>query len=193
MIDHLDHIVLTTTDEAACLRFYVDGLGMTLESFGQGRKALRFGDQKINLHVKGHEFEPKAHLPVPGALDLCFIASVPLDEVVKRLAARGLSIIEGPVARTGAVSGRRVFSLHKVQSVCGNQKNSMWSSWRARSVNESTISSKRAGRSTARSRNAGTHWSVTVVMMPRAPRPSRAAANRSGRTSAEHSTTEPSL
>jgi len=104
MIDHLDHIVLTTTDEAACLRFYVDGLGMTLESFGQGRKALRFGDQKINLHVKGHEFEPKAHLPVPGALDLCFIASVPLDEVVKRLAARGLSIIEGPVARTGAVS-----------------------------------------------------------------------------------------
>ncbi|RZL41412.1 MAG: VOC family protein [Variovorax sp.] len=104
MIDHLDHIVLTTTDEAACLRFYVDGLGMTLESFGQGRKALRFGDQKINLHVKGHEFEPKAHLPVPGALDLCFIASVPLDEVMQRLAARGLSIIEGPVARTGAVS-----------------------------------------------------------------------------------------
>ena len=104
MIDHLDHIVLTTTDEAACLRFYVDGLGLTLENFGQGRKALRFGDQKINLHVKGHEFEPKAHLPVPGALDLCFIASVPLDEVVKRLAARGLSIIEGPVARTGAVS-----------------------------------------------------------------------------------------
>ena len=104
MIDHLDHIVLATTDEAACLRFYVDGLGMTLENFGQGRKALRFGDQKINLHVKGHEFEPKAHLPVPGALDLCFIASVPLDEVVKRLAARGLSIIEGPVARTGAVS-----------------------------------------------------------------------------------------
>ena len=104
MIDHLDHIVLATTDEAACLRFYVDGLGMTLENFGQGRKALRFGDQKINLHVKGHEFEPKAHLPVPGALDLCFIASVPLDEVVARLAARGLSIIEGPVARTGAVS-----------------------------------------------------------------------------------------
>jgi len=104
VIDHLDHIVLTTTDEAACLRFYVDGLGMTLESFGQGRKALRFGDQKINLHVKGHEFEPKAHLPVPGALDLCFIADVPLDEVMARLAARGLAVIEGPVMRTGAVS-----------------------------------------------------------------------------------------
>ncbi len=107
MIDHLDHLVLTTTDEAACLRFYVDGLGMTLERFGADRKALRFGNQKINVHVKGHEFEPKAHLPVPGALDLCFIASVPLDEVVIRLAARGLTVIEGPVARTGAVSKLR--------------------------------------------------------------------------------------
>ncbi|HSU23644.1 MAG TPA: VOC family protein [Variovorax sp.] len=107
MIDHLDHLVLTTTDEAACLRFYVDGLGMTLERFGADRKALRFGNQKINVHVKGHEFEPKAHLPVPGALDLCFIASVPLDEVVARLAAHGLTVIEGPVARTGAVSKLR--------------------------------------------------------------------------------------
>jgi catechol 2,3-dioxygenase-like lactoylglutathione lyase family enzyme len=107
VIDHLDHLVLTTTDEAACLRFYVDGLGMTLERFGADRKALRFGNQKINVHVKGHEFEPKAHLPVPGALDLCFIASVPLDEVVARLAVRGLTVIEGPVARTGAVSKLR--------------------------------------------------------------------------------------
>jgi catechol 2,3-dioxygenase-like lactoylglutathione lyase family enzyme len=104
VIDHLDHLVLTTSDEAACVRFYVDGLGMTLENFGEGRKAFRFGNQKINLHVKGHEFDPKAHLPVPGALDLCFIANVPLDEVMARLAARGLSIIEGPVLRTGAVS-----------------------------------------------------------------------------------------
>ena len=67
-------------------------------------KAFRFGNQKINLHVKGREFEPKAHLPVPGALDLCFIASVPLDEVMARLAARGLEVIEGPVLRTGATS-----------------------------------------------------------------------------------------
>jgi catechol 2,3-dioxygenase-like lactoylglutathione lyase family enzyme len=104
VIDHLDHLVLTTTDEAACVRFYVDGLGMTLERFGDGRQAFRFGRQKINLHVKGREFEPKAHLPVPGALDLCFIADVPLDEVMARLAARGLAVIEGPVMRTGAVS-----------------------------------------------------------------------------------------
>jgi catechol 2,3-dioxygenase-like lactoylglutathione lyase family enzyme len=104
MIDHLDHLVLTTIDEAACVRFYVDALGMTLEHFGEGRKAFRFGHQKINLHVRGHEFEPKAHLPVPGALDLCFIASVPLDEVIARLEAKQLKIIEGPVMRTGATS-----------------------------------------------------------------------------------------
>ena len=104
MIDHLDHLVLTTTDEAACVRFYVDLLGMTLETFGASRKAFRFGNQKINLHVKGSEFEPKAHLPVPGAMDLCFIASVPLDDVIARLNAHGATIIEGPVMRTGATS-----------------------------------------------------------------------------------------
>ncbi|MEJ8851772.1 VOC family protein [Variovorax rhizosphaerae] len=104
MIDHLDHLVLTTTDEQACIAFYVDGLGMSLESFGEGRKAFRFGHQKINLHVKGKEFEPKAHLPVPGALDLCFIASVPLDEVIAALQHKGMVIIEGPVMRTGATS-----------------------------------------------------------------------------------------
>jgi catechol 2,3-dioxygenase-like lactoylglutathione lyase family enzyme len=104
MIDHLDHLVLTTADEAACVRFYVDGLGMTLDTFGEGRKAFRFGNQKINLHLKGREFEPKAHTPVPGALDLCFIATVSLDEVIARLSAKQIPIIEGPVMRTGATS-----------------------------------------------------------------------------------------
>lgn len=104
MIDHLDHLVLTTANEQACVRFYVDGLGMTLETFGEGRKAFRFGNQKINLHVKGREFEPKAHTPVPGALDLCFIASIPLDEVIAELKRKGLTIVEGPVMRTGAVA-----------------------------------------------------------------------------------------
>lgn len=104
MIDHLDHLVLTTTDEQACVAFYVDGLGMSLEAFGDGRKAFRFGNQKINLHIKGKEFEPKAHTPVPGALDLCFIASKPLDEVIAELKLKGLRIVEGPVMRTGAVA-----------------------------------------------------------------------------------------
>ncbi|WP_418128615.1 VOC family protein [Variovorax sp. 375MFSha3.1] len=104
MIDHLDHLVLTTSHEEACIRFYVDVMGMSLESFGAGRKAFRFGNQKINLHVKGHEFEPKAQLPTPGSLDLCFIASAPLDEVVARLGEKGVPILEGPVMRTGATS-----------------------------------------------------------------------------------------
>lgn len=104
MIDHLDHLVLTTTDEQACIRFYTEVLGMQLETFGAGRIAFRFGNQKINLHVKGREHDPKAHLPVPGALDLCFIAAVPLDEVIRRLQAASWPILEGPVLRTGATS-----------------------------------------------------------------------------------------
>lgn len=104
MIDHLDHLVLTTANEEACVRFYVETMGMTLETFGAGRKAFRFGHQKINLHVKGHEFEPKANVPTPGSLDLCFIASVPLEEVIARLQAQGVPILEGPVMRTGATS-----------------------------------------------------------------------------------------
>ena len=108
MIDHLDHLVLTTHNAAAaCIGFYVDVLGMSLEHFGGGRMAFKFGQQKINLHIKGAEFEPKAHLPVPGALDLCFIASQPLADVITRLQSHGVVIIEGPVLRTGAVSNIR--------------------------------------------------------------------------------------
>ncbi|WEE79911.1 VOC family protein [Comamonas testosteroni] len=115
MISHLDHLVLTTANEAQCIRFYTEVLGMRLESFIGGtppveRKAFVFGQQKINLHVKGHEFEPKAHTPVPGALDLCFLASVPLDEVIKRLEQLSIPIAEGPVMRTGATS--RIRSIY---------------------------------------------------------------------------------
>lgn len=107
MIDHLDHLVLTTTQESACIDFYTRILGMRLERFISGtppieRRAFLFGHQKINLHLKGKEFEPKAHLPVPGALDLCFIANVPLDEVIARLNSAAWPILEGPVMRTGA-------------------------------------------------------------------------------------------
>ena len=107
MIHHLDHLVLTTSNEAACIDFYTRVLGMTLESFVGGtppvtRQAFKFGQQKINLHVKGSEFEPKAHLPVPGALDLCFIASVPLQQVIDKLQRDNWPVIEGPVLRTGA-------------------------------------------------------------------------------------------
>ncbi|ATP45108.1 VOC family virulence protein [Pseudomonas putida] len=102
MIDHLDHLVLTTVDVEACKDFYVRVLGMRLETFGAGRLAFCFGDQKINVHVRGQEFEPKAHLPVPGALDLCFIASVDLEQVIAHLQAQAWPIVEGPIQRTGA-------------------------------------------------------------------------------------------
>jgi catechol 2,3-dioxygenase-like lactoylglutathione lyase family enzyme len=102
MIDHLDHLVLTAVDADATVDFYTRILGMQLETFGAGRMALRFGNQKINLHVRGKEFEPKAHVPVPGALDLCFIASIPLEQVIARLNDAQWPIIEGPVMRTGA-------------------------------------------------------------------------------------------
>ncbi|QYD73402.1 VOC family protein [Paraburkholderia edwinii] len=102
LIDHLDHLVLTCVDAEATKHFYTEVLQMELETFGAGRMAFRFGNQKINLHVRGSEFEPKAHLPVPGALDLCFIATVPLNDVIAHLKKVGWPIIEGPVERTGA-------------------------------------------------------------------------------------------
>jgi len=102
MIAHLDHLVLTTVDLEACRDFYVRVMGMRFETFGSGRFAFRFGEQKINIHVRGHEFEPKAHLPVPGALDLCFIASDSLDQVIAQLKAQCWPIVDGPVQRTGA-------------------------------------------------------------------------------------------
>jgi catechol 2,3-dioxygenase-like lactoylglutathione lyase family enzyme len=115
MIDHLDHLVLTTFNEDACVDFYTRVMGMTLESFVGGtppvtRKAFKFGNQKINLHVRGKEFEPKAHVPVPGALDLCFIATVPLDEVIAKLNAAQWHIVEGPVMRTGAT--QKIMSVY---------------------------------------------------------------------------------
>ena len=110
MIDHIDHIVLTTRDKKACIRFYTEVLGMKLERFrtpNEERLALKFGNQKLNLHEWGKEFSPRAHVAVPGSLDLCFIASVPLNRVIEKLEQMKIKIIEGPVAKTGAVSKLR--------------------------------------------------------------------------------------
>ena len=105
MIDSIDHIVLTTRDKDACIRFYTEVLGMELVRFrtpSEERLALSFGAQKINLHEWGREFLPRAHVAVPGSLDLCFIASVSLEEVIRKLEAHVIPILEGPVAKTGA-------------------------------------------------------------------------------------------
>ena len=107
MIDHIDHVVLTTRDLPGCLRFYTEILGMKLEKFetpGATRLALKFGHQKINVHEWGKEYTPRAHVAAPGTLDLCFIASVPLEKVIEKLKASNVSILEGPVMKTGATS-----------------------------------------------------------------------------------------
>jgi len=101
-INHLDHLVLTVASIEATCDFYTRALGMQVEIFGQGRTALRFGGQKINLHQAGREFEPKAFRPIPGSGDLCFIAATPLEQVVAHLERLGIAIEEGPVPRTGA-------------------------------------------------------------------------------------------
>lgn len=110
MIDHVDHIVLTTRDLAGCMKFYCDVLGMKAEKFQtptETRIALKFGNQKINVHEWGKEFTPRAHVAAPGTLDLCFIASVPLEQVIQNLEKNKVKIIDGPVMKTGAVSRLR--------------------------------------------------------------------------------------
>ena len=105
MIERVDHIVLTTRDRDACIRFYTEVLGMKLEKFRtptEERLALKFGAQKINLHEWGREFTPRAHVAVPGSLDLCFISALALEAVIEKLKKHGVPILEGPVAKTGA-------------------------------------------------------------------------------------------
>lgn len=101
-IDSLDHLVLTVADIEATCAFYRRVLGMEVVTFAEGRKALAFGRQKINLHPHGREFDPKAQRPTPGSGDLCFLTSTPIGEVVAHLTAQGVTIVDGPVRRTGA-------------------------------------------------------------------------------------------
>jgi catechol 2,3-dioxygenase-like lactoylglutathione lyase family enzyme len=100
-IDRLDHLVLTVTDLDATIDFYVRVLGMEAITF-EGRRALTFGNSKINLHPAGQEYEPKAASPTPGSADLCLITDTPLDLVIAELGRHGVPIEEGPVERTGA-------------------------------------------------------------------------------------------
>ena len=108
-ISKIDHLVLTVTDIEKTASFYVSVLGMVKEVFGEGRVALKCGSQKINLHERGKEFEPKANKPTPGSADLCFITQTPLDEAMAHVKGCGVEIIEGPVERTGANGPIRSF------------------------------------------------------------------------------------
>jgi len=102
-IERIDHFVLTVASIQVTCDFYSRVLGMSVVTFGQGRKALAFGRQKINLHKVGKEFEPKAQTPTAGSADFCLITDTPIEEVIKHLEACGVPVAEGPVARTGAI------------------------------------------------------------------------------------------
>lgn len=101
-ITSLDHLVLTVRDMDASIDFYTKVMGMELSSFGNERKALSFGSQKINLHQFTKEFEPKADIPTPGSADLCFLTKTPIIEVISEIQSKNVEILEGPVQRTGA-------------------------------------------------------------------------------------------
>jgi catechol 2,3-dioxygenase-like lactoylglutathione lyase family enzyme len=108
-IDHLDHVVLTVADLDATIAFYSKVLGMIPVTFGEGRKAIAFGAQKINLHLAGHEFEPKAMRPTPGSADVCLITTMALDAAMMHVRSCGVTIELGPVDRTGAIGPLRSF------------------------------------------------------------------------------------
>ncbi len=102
-VDRIDHLVLTVKDIENTVEFYTSVMGMEKIQFGEGRIALSFGQQKINLHEQGNEFEPKASHVKAGSADLCFIIDTPLSEAINQISAKGVQIIEGPVQRTGAL------------------------------------------------------------------------------------------
>jgi catechol 2,3-dioxygenase-like lactoylglutathione lyase family enzyme len=102
-IDRLDHFVLTVRHIDVTIGFYQTVLGMAPVTFGAGRKALTFGQSKINLHEQGHELDPKASHPVPGSADLCFITATPLTAILEHLSSHGVTLVAGPVRRVGAL------------------------------------------------------------------------------------------
>ena len=101
-IERIDHFVLTVASIKATCEFYEKTLGMKVETFAQGRKALKFGAQKINLHEVGKEFEPKAKSPTSGSGDFCLITKVPIEELISHLGRCNVVLEDGPVSRTGA-------------------------------------------------------------------------------------------
>src|ERR1700744_3410862 len=105
-LEQLDHFVLTVANIDATIDFYTEVLGMEAITFN-GRRALTFGVQKINLHQRGHEFNPKAAHPTPGSADFCLITPTPLEEVSRYLSEMRVHVEDGPVEREGALGKMR--------------------------------------------------------------------------------------
>ena len=106
-LERLDHLVLPVSDIDTIAMFYTTYLGMEKRTFGDDRVALHFGDQKINLHPAGWDYEPKARVSIAGSADLCFIVSERVESLQAKLVQLGVEIIEGPVVRTGATGPLR--------------------------------------------------------------------------------------
>ncbi|MBZ0201458.1 MAG: VOC family protein [Ignavibacteria bacterium] len=102
IVSGIDHIVITVSDIENTCRFYHEVLGLEVITFAEGRKALKFGNQKINLHQAGGEYTPKAVNPLPGTADICFVSKAPVEATAAWLKSKNVEIIKGPVKRTGA-------------------------------------------------------------------------------------------
>ncbi|WP_421862295.1 VOC family protein [Motiliproteus sp.] len=111
-VKRLDHLVLTVSDIDRSVEFYGQVMGMEKVTFGEDRIALAFGQQKINLHQHGNEFEPKADTPCPGSADLCFIIEQPLEQAIAHLQANNVAILEGPVERTRTGATGKILSVY---------------------------------------------------------------------------------
>ena len=109
-IDRIDHVVLTVNDVQQTCQFYERTLGFEIVTFKEGRIALHFGKQKLNLHQRGNEFEPKANAPTPGAVDLCFITETSIEDVRRELEGKGVPVELGPVTQVGALG--KMFSVY---------------------------------------------------------------------------------
>ncbi|MDO5650927.1 MAG: VOC family protein [Moraxella sp.] len=102
-VSHIDHLVLTVADIERSVEFYTKVLGMVAITFGDNRRALQFGRQKINLHEQGREIVPHASRPTAGSADMCLLVNVPLEQVLEHLAVCGITPLTGIVPRTGAM------------------------------------------------------------------------------------------
>lgn len=109
-IESLDHLVLIVADIDRSIDFYTRVMRMQVVTFGNNRKSLRFGQQKINLHLLGHEVEPKANTPISGSADLCFISTMPMDEILNHLKTCDIQPLMPPDYRTGAT--HRLLSVY---------------------------------------------------------------------------------
>jgi catechol 2,3-dioxygenase-like lactoylglutathione lyase family enzyme len=108
----LDHLVLTVRDIARTVSFYTEVLGMQSRTFGEGRTALHFGNQKLNLHPSDRVLDPNVRHATPGSADVCFVVDEPIDDWMKHLGRHNVPIILGPVKRTGARGELRSIYLY---------------------------------------------------------------------------------